>query len=254
MSERPRLTIPDAGMLGNARTRRDILKLMAMGGALVLLPTAVACSDDDDPIGPGTGPVTPGSGNALTIDFAKGDVAVLQFAYALEQLEADFYTRVVAAFGQSTFTTAERTILQDIKYHEVLHREFLKAALGPTNGFTVTPTYGTLNFSDRASVLSTARTFEDLGVAAYNGAGQYLSSVDNLLLAGKIVSVEARHAAVIRDLITPRTADFAPNAFDNVYRPTTVATAAQAFVVDKLGFQNPPTTFSAGPGTNNTTG
>lgn len=253
MSERPRLTIPDAGMLGNARTRRDILKLMAMGGALVLLPAAVACSDDDDPIGPGTNP-GPGTGNALTIDFAKGDVAVLQFAYALEQLEADFYTRVVAAFGNSTFTAAERTILQDIKYHEVLHREFLKAALGPSNGFTVTPTYGTLNFTDRTAVLNAARTFEDLGVAAYNGAGQYLSNVDNLVLAGKIVSVEARHAAVIRDMITPKTADVAPNAFDNVFRPTTVATAAQGFVVDRLGFLNPPTSFANGPGANNTTG
>ena len=253
MSERPKLTIPDAGMLGHARTRRDILKLMAMGGALVLLPSAIACSDEDDLVGPGTGQ-TAGSGNALTIDFSKGDIAVLQFAYALEQLEADFYTRVVNAFGSASFTAAERTILQDIKYHEVLHREFLKTALGATNGFTVTPTYGTLNFSDRASVLNTARTFEDLGVAAYNGAGQYLTNGDNLLLAGKIVSVEARHAAVIRDLITPRTADFAPNAFDDVKRPETVRAAAQGFVVDKLTFSNPPTTFSAGPGTNNTTG
>jgi hypothetical protein len=253
MSERPRLTIPDAGMLGTARTRRDVLKLMAMGGALVLLPAAVACSNDNNPVSPGTN-TTPGSGNALTIDFAKGDVAVLQFAYALEQLEADFYTRVVAGFGNSSFTTAERTILQDIKYHEVLHREFLKAALGATNGFTVTPTYGTLNFSDRTTVLNAARDFEDLGVAAYNGAGQYLTNVDNLLLAGKIVSVEARHAAVIRDIIAPKTPEVAPNAFDNVYRPTTVATAAQKFVVDKLGFLNPPTSFANGPGTNNTTG
>lgn len=252
MSERTRLVIPDAGMLGTARTRRDVLKLMAMGGALVLLPTAIACSDDD-PVGPGTG-TTPGSGNTLTIDFSKGDVAVLQFAYALEQLEADFYTRVVNAFGSSTFSAAERAVLQDIKYHEVLHREFFKAALGSTNDFTVTPTYGTLNFSDRASVLATAKAFEDLGVAAYNGAGQYLTNPDNLTIAGKIVSVEARHAAVIRDLIAPKTADFAPFAFDNVYRPSTVATAAQAFVVDKLGFANAPTTFATGPGANNTTG
>ena len=253
MSERPKLIIPDAGMLGTARTRRDILKLMAMGGALVLLPSAIACSDDDDPIAPGTN-ATPGSGSALTIDFSKGDIAVLQFAYALEQLEADFYTRVVAAFGGSTFSTAERTILQDIKYHEVLHREFLKAALGPTNGFTVTPTYGTLNFTDRTAVLNTARTFEDLGVGAYNGAGQYLTDVNNLLLAGKIVSVEARHAAIIRDIINPRSADFAPNAFDNVYRPDTVRVAAQGFVVNRLGFSNPPTAFVTGPGANNTTG
>lgn len=253
MSERTRLVIPDAGMLGTARTRRDVLKLMAMGGALVLLPTAIACSDDDDPTSPGSG-TTAGSGNALTIDFSKGDVAVLQFAYALEQLEADFYTRVVNAFGSSTFSAAERAVLQDIKYHEVLHREFLKAALGTTNGFTVTPTYGSLNFSDRASVLATAKAFEDRGVAAYNGAGQYLTNPDNLTIAGKIVSVEARHAAVIRDLIAPKTADFAPFAFDNVYRPSTVATAAQAFVVDKLGFANAPTTFATGPGANNTTG
>jgi hypothetical protein len=253
MSERPRLTIPDAGMLGTARTRRDVLKLMAMGGALVLLPTAIACSDDDDPTGPGSG-TTAGSGNALTIDFSKGDVAVLQFAYALEQLEADFYTRVVNAFGSSSFTTAERTILQDIKYHEVLHREFLKAALGSGNDFTVTTTYGTLNFSDRASVLNAARTFEDLGVAAYNGAGQYLTNVNNLLLAGKIVSVEARHASIIRGLLSPGTGDFAPNAFDDVKRPATVAAAAQTFVVDKLGFANAPTSFATGPGANNTTG
>jgi hypothetical protein len=42
--------------------------------------------------------------------------------------------------------------------------------------------------------------FEDLGVAAYNGAGKYLTSADYLTVAGKIVSVEARHAAAIRDM------------------------------------------------------
>lgn len=252
MSERPKLTIPDAGMLGTARTRRDILKVMAMGGAVVLLPTALAaCSNDDENTitGPGSG-----TGSTITIDFAKGDIAVLQFAYALEQLEADFYTRVVNAFGSSNLSAAEKAVLTDIKYHEVLHREFFKAALGATNGFTVTPTYGNLNFNDRTAVLTAARTFEDLGVGAYNGAGQYLTSVDNLVLAGKIVSVEARHAAVIRDLLNPKSGDFAPNAFDDVKRPSSVAAAAQGFVVNKLAFANAPTTFATGPGANNTTG
>ena len=41
-----------------------------------------------------------------------------------------------------------------------------------------------------------------LGVSAYNGAGKLLMSSTYLTLAGKIVSVEARHAAVIRDLIS----------------------------------------------------
>ena len=253
MSERPKLTIPDAGMLGTARTRRDIFKIMAVGGAVVFLPTALtACSDDDDNVI--TGPPGGGTGKTVTIDFAKGDTAVLQFAYALEQLEADFYTRVVNAFGSSNLTAADKVILQDIKYHEVLHRELFKALLGPSNDFSLTPTYGNLNFNDRAAVLNTAKTFEDLGVGAYNGAGQYLTNGNNLLLAGKIVSVEARHAAVIRDLINPKSADFAPNAFDDVKRPSTVAAAAQGFIVDRLAFANAPTTFATGPGANNTTG
>lgn len=249
MSERKKLELTDAGLLATARTRRDVLKLMAMGGALVLLPTALAACSEDDPDGGITGP-SPNTGSPLTIDFAKGDIAVLQFAYALEQLEADFYTRVVNAFGTSNIPNAERTILQDIKYHEVIHRELFKAALGTTNGFTITTTYPNVNFGNRDSVLATAQTFEDLGVAAYNGAGQYLSSVDFLTLAGKIVSVEARHASVIRDLRSPNTTAFAPQDFDDVTRPANVATAAQGFIVDKLGFANAPTTFVQGPNNN----
>ena len=249
MSQRPTVTISDTWMLAAPRTRRDILKLMAIGGSLVLLPAALAgCSDDNGvttPVSP-----QPNTGSPLTIDFAKGDIAVLQFAYALEQLEAEFYTRVVSAFGSSNLSTAEKAVLQDIKYHEMLHREFLKAALGASNGFTVTPTYPGVNFNDRTSVLTAAETFEDLGVAAYNGAGQYLTSAANLTLAGKIVSVEARHAAANCDLLSPKTSAFAPNAFDDVFRPLKVATAAQGFVVDKLGFTNAPSTFVQGPNNN----
>jgi len=245
MTDKRSFTLGDASLLTTARTRRDILKLMAVGGALVLLPTALAgCSDDED------APTGPGSGDALTIDFAKGDVAVLQFAYALEQLEADFYTKVLAAFGSSNLTAAEKAILTDIKYHEVLHRELFKVALGTTNGFTVNATYPGVNFNDRLSVLNAAKTFEDLGVAAYNGAGQYITSPDSLTLAGKIVSVEARHASVIRSLLNPGTSDFAPTAFDDVFRPAKVAEAAQGFVVNTLGFANAPSAFAQGPNNN----
>lgn len=247
MSDKPKMIIPDAGMLMTPRSRRDILKLMAMGGSVVLLPSMLtACGNDDDntntPTGPGTGP-------ALTIDFSKGDTAVLQFAYALEQLEADFYTKVMAASaaGGTNLTAADKAILQDIKYHEVLHREFLKVALTAANGFTVTTTYPTVNFNDRTSILTTAKSLEDTGVRAYNGAAQYLTSTDNLLAAGKIVSVEARHASAISDLLSPNTNAFASQNFDDVARPATIAGIAQGFVVQKLGFANAPTTFVPGP-------
>lgn len=248
MSDRPRLDIPDVGMLATTRTRRDVLKLMGMGGALVLLPAAMAaCDDDDDPTG-NNNPPAAGSGSPLVIDFGRGDVAILQYAYALEQLEADFYTKVVAQFTSAP--AAEMAILTDIRNHEVIHREYLKAVLGTTNGFTLNTTYGNLNFNDRTSVLNTAKTFEDLGVSAYNGAAQYLTLVDNLLYAGKIVSVEARHASTISDLISPKTSAFAPKSFDDATRPGTVVMSAQGFIVEKLTPQNAPATFVQGPNNN----
>jgi hypothetical protein len=140
------------------------------------------------------------------VNVGSGDAGVLNYAYALEQLEAAFYTQVRMGtyYTGSTITAAEKAIFDDLYYHEVIHRDFLQAALvkaGATPIKALTPDFGTINFNDRASVLATAKAFEDLGVAAYNGAGQYIMSSTYLYIAGKIVSVEARHAAIIRDLV-----------------------------------------------------
>jgi len=104
----------------------------------------------------------------------------------------------------SSITTAEKAILDDLYYHEVIHRDFFKTAIttAATPIKALTTVYPSGTFSSRASVLGTAKAFEDLGVAAYNGAGQYITDPGYLFLAGKIVSVEARHAAIIRDLLS----------------------------------------------------
>lgn len=241
------VTIASVGELNAFTSRRSFLHLMGAGGAVVLLPGLFAACED----GSNTGGISgPGSGATLTIDFALGDVAVLQFAYLLEQLEADFYSRVVASFASSDVTKAEQAVLVDIRNHEVVHREFLKSVLGSNGNFTVAPIYGATNFNKRVSVLAAARDFEDLGVAAYNGAAQYIANVTNLLLAAKIVSVEARHAAAIRDLITPLGADFAPSSSDNAFRPTKVALTVQPFVENRLEFANTPSAFVEGPNKN----
>lgn len=230
--------------------RRQFLKVLGMGGAIIFMPSILAsCSNDNN----NDGITGPGTGGPLVIDFAKGDIAVFQFAYALEQLEADFYTKVVANFNGADFTAADQAILADIKNHEIIHRETLKAVLGPSNGFSVNTTYGSLNFKSRAQVLAAARDFEDLGVTAYNGAAQYIASGANLLAAGKIVSVEARHASAIRDLIAPKSSgdtSFAPKAFDDVFSPGKVRAAAQNFVVETIQFANAPSTFVQGPNGN----
>ena len=239
------VVVTQTSQLWEKATRRDFMRLMGIGGAIVLAPSILAsCSDDSDDM---TGP---GSGSTVTIDFSKGDIAVLQFAYALEQLEADFYTRVAANFGSSGLSAAEQTIFGDIKNHEVIHRDAFKTVLGASNGFTLTPVYGGVNFSSRDSILGTSKTFEDLGVAAYNGAAQYLSDTTNLLIAGKIVSVEARHASAIADLIAPKTSGFAPQAFDNAFSPGKVKDAAQGFITEKLAFAGNPPAFVQGPNGN----
>ena len=108
MSDRPPLIVTDGSLLTSVRSRRDALKVMAMGGVLVFLPAAFSACGDDKSTNPTTPPL-PNSGSSLVIYFSKGDIAVLQFAYALEPLEAAFYTtKVVAAFGGSNLTAAEK--------------------------------------------------------------------------------------------------------------------------------------------------
>ncbi len=132
--------------------------------------------------------------------FGSGDVGILNYAYLLEQLEAAFYLKVInEPYGK--MSDYEKTYLTDIRDHEVAHREFLKAALGSSAIPTLTFNFSTIDFRSRSSVLEAAKSFEDLGVSAYNGAGPYISSPEYLTLAGKIVSVEARHAALIRELL-----------------------------------------------------
>jgi len=137
-----------------------------------------------------------------SVSLGSGDTAVLNYAYVLEQLEAAFYDQVVRT-PYSGITTVEQDALTDIRDHEAAHRDFLANTLGPDSVDTLEFTFTDLNFADRADVLGTARLLEDLGVAAYNGAAALL--VDPALLAavGGIVSVEARHASVIRDFLLP---------------------------------------------------
>jgi hypothetical protein len=151
------------------------------------------------------------------VSLGSGDTAVLNYGYALEQLEAAFYTEAVAnPYGG--ITAEETQILTDIRNHEVVHRDFFKAAIGAGAIRDLEVDFTSVDFTSRTSVLSTAKIFEDLGVSAYNGAGQLLTSAAFLTLAGKIVSVEARHAAAIRALLAPQTTSFAG---DDVITPAT---------------------------------
>ncbi len=171
--------------------RRSFLRYAGVGAASVGLLATAACHKDH--------PVVTNA----TVDIGSGDVGILNFAYALEQLEAAFYIQVIAT-PYANMPAAELAMLTAIRDHEILHRNFFKAAIPAASAIpALTPDFSSITFSSRTSVLAQAKAFEDTGVMAYDGAGYLIQNPVYLTLAGKIVSVEARHAAYIRDLITP---------------------------------------------------
>ncbi len=170
---------------------------------------------------------------AGVVDVGKGDIGILNFVYANEQLEAAFYTQVIAA-PYAGMTSEERAILTDIRDNEIAHREFFRAQLGKKAIPNLQVNFTSVNFNSRQSVLQTAQMFEDNGTAALNGGGQLLKNPLFLLIAGKLVSVEARHAAILRDLQRPMSTFFSG---DDITDPATgldpARTPAQALAVVK---------------------
>lgn len=134
------------------------------------------------------------------------DAKILNFALLLEYLEAEFYTQ--ANSGPALKGDA-REFARVVGAHERAHVGFLRKALGakaspkPTFDFKGTT-------ESQNTFLATARVLEDTGVAAYNGQGPNLTK-PTLAAAASIVSVEARHAAWVRDILQQNPA---PVAFD----------------------------------------
>lgn len=213
--------------------RRGFLRI---GGGAVAATAVLglgACDDifgDDD-----------GDDADVVLDFST-DFGVLNYAYALEQLEAAYYTQVVASSSfTTTFSAEEQRVLRDLRDHEVAHRDFFAAAIPALGGTLIpalTPDFTGLSFTSRQDVLVNAANLEDLGVAAYNGAGKYLTNPALLTIAGKIVSVEARHASAVRDLVQPKTTAFAPSAFDLGAEPSQVLAVAGGLIEERIRVRN----------------
>jgi hypothetical protein len=195
MLESKELIISNSDQLLQPTTRRRFLGMLGVAGSVVLMPSVFAACSSDSITDPTLNP------DNYRLDLST-DAGILNYAYALEQLEAAYYTAALTSPGYAALSAPEQEVFTDLRNHEVIHREFLKMVLGtgaiPTIAFNAT-TVGNLT-ANRSVLLSTSQLLEDTGVSAYNGAGKYLTTAANLVVAGKIVSVEARHAAAIRDI------------------------------------------------------
>ncbi len=134
------------------------------------------------------------------------DVQILNFALLLEYLEAAFYKEALA---RGKLKGELRQFAETVGAHERAHVAFIRTALGtkarrkPSFDFRGTT-------RNARTFAKTALALEDTGVAALNGQAPNLTK-GTLAAAAKIVSVEARHAAWIRDILelnpAPRASD-----------------------------------------------
>jgi len=140
-------------------------------------------------------------------------IDVLNYALTLEYLESEFYTKGAGSTGLIP-AGDEANAIDLIKRHENAHVNFLVQAITGAGGTPVTkPTFDFTGgngsnagpflgvFNVYGIFLAVAQVFEDTGVRAYKGAAPDLMTDNNTLEAAlRIHSVEARHAAHIREM------------------------------------------------------
>ncbi|MBB6501854.1 ferritin-like domain-containing protein [Pedobacter cryoconitis] len=138
-------------------------------------------------------------------------LGVLNFALTLEYIEYNFYQTGLNTPGLIPAGTPALAALTNIRDHELAHVNLLKGAITGSGGTPVSFTasqfdftaQGNFNavFTDYPTFLAVAQVFEDTGVRAYKGqAANLMGSPSVLQTALQIHSVEARHAAHIREM------------------------------------------------------
>jgi rubrerythrin len=155
------------------------------------------------------------------------DVNVTRFALRFEIVEVTYYERAVRRVGN--LSGEVREIAKEVRDSEVEHVDLLTALLEQLGGRPDPRPkldFGDA-FRDQTRFLRLAQTLEETGVGSYNGAGPTIQSVDVLETIGRIVQVEARHAAVIRSI---RGEEIAPSAFDEALREEQVVAVLEPFI------------------------
>jgi Ferritin-like domain len=167
-------------------------------------------------------------GRARAAGLSASDVDILNYALVLEYLQASFYTEAERSGALSGRTAnAAQVVGATERAHVKAFLDLLgsKAVKRPTFDFQGTT-------EQQRPFLKTAVALEDLAVAAYKGQAPRLKSNAVLAAAVGIHSVEARHAAWMRQLfgITP-----AVNAFDKPAsrRSINAVVASTHFIVEK---------------------
>lgn len=176
--------------------RRNFLKyagIVGVGSTLAF--TGVACAPKKKNATGGAASPTPSAQEA------NADVGILNYALTLEFLEADFYRQGLAG---NILTGREKDLVVPISQHEQAHVDALSQTIAKVGGKPVDKPafqYPAGTFTDKATFLKTASSFEELGVNAYHGQVTRIVTPEILGAAASIAGVESRHASIIATLI-----------------------------------------------------
>ena len=167
-------------------------------------------------------------------DFAN-DLEVLNYALTLEYLEAAFYQQGNAA---NLTSGVEKEYLATIQSDEEAHVAALTATIKSLGGTPVAAPgvdFGE-SFADRKTFLTTSHVFENLGTSAYLGAAGFIKDKAILQAAAGIFGVEARHAAVVGNLLGLKAeGGVYMGAFETPKDKATVLAAAAPFLTAQMG-------------------
>jgi rubrerythrin len=165
-------------------------------------------------------------GNRPPKRFGKGDYGILNFALMLEYLESTFYNEATANQARTTFIPNSepfaQTFLKTVTSDEAQHVVILRTALGDKQLKKPKFDYHGDN-ADYAKFLKASFGFENEGVHAYSGQAFNIKTPAYLAVALSIVTIEARHAAVVGLLKDNSQHGIAPSgAFDTPAGATSV--------------------------------
>lgn len=180
--------------------RRGFLRVSAASAASVAL-VAAGCTD--------TAPPTPTPIDPYQLALPAGDRGLLYYAYLLALAQTTLYQKVVDA-PPADLTPVERAVFADLRDHEIVRQQTIRYLLDPAGTNQLLPTDFAFNLArftltTRAGVLTAAQQLADLATAAYPALLPLFttSSIPQRTLLLKMSSVQARHAAAVRDLRAP---------------------------------------------------